>query len=67
MDALLARSGIFDAKTDITKAEIYVHAKGDAPFEEEEIRALIEDDYGYGLRSYAIGDQQWDTYAKRED
>lgn len=61
MDALLSRSGIKDAKTDITKAEIYVLAEPGTEMPENEVRATIEDDFGYGLRSYEASTvKKWD-------
>lgn len=65
MDALLSRDGIFDAKTDIQKAEVYLLAKPGTVLEEAALRRLIEDDFGYGLRSYeATTEADWEELGK---
>ncbi|MDC1141634.1 hypothetical protein OAU50_00960 [Planctomycetota bacterium] len=63
----MARSGVIDAKTDITKAEIYVLTKDAIDFTESTIKALVEDDYGYGLRSFVVGETKWETYATPDE
>jgi len=61
MDALLSRDGIIDAKTDIQKAEVYLLADPGTVLEEATLRRLIEDDFGYGLRSYeATTEATWE-------
>ena len=52
MDALLSQDGIINAKTDIQKAEVYLLAEPGTVLEEDPLRTLIEDDFGYHLRSY---------------
>lgn len=52
MDAMLSRSGIKDAKTDLGKAEVYLLAEPGTQLAHEEIKREIEGDYGYGLRSF---------------
>ncbi|MBZ0137600.1 MAG: hypothetical protein K8I27_14635 [Planctomycetes bacterium] len=52
MDALLSRDGIIDAKTDIAKAEVYLLGEPGTMLKEDALRRTIEDDFGYGLRSY---------------
>lgn len=63
MDAFLARSGIKDAKTDIVKAEVYLLAEPDAKLTAEEVKTLMEEEFGYGFRSFAtIRDGKWEDY-----
>lgn len=52
MDALLSRDGIIDAKTDIAKAEVYLLGEAGTELKEGALRRTIEDDFGYGLRSF---------------
>jgi hypothetical protein len=67
MDALLSLDGILEAKTDIQKAEVYVRAKPGTVIEEDQLRTLIEDDYGYGLRSYeTTTDKKWEELGAQQ-
>jgi hypothetical protein len=52
MDALLSRSGILDAKTDLRKAEVYLLAEPGTRMTYDEVRREIEGDFGYGVRSF---------------
>ena len=60
MDALLTRSGIRDAKTDIGKAEIYLRAAPDCTLTGDEVKKLIEGDFGYGFRGFDRTDKKWE-------
>lgn len=63
MDAFLARSGIKDAKTNIVKAEVYLLADPDAKLTAQDVKTLMEDEFGYGFRSFAIvRDGKWQDY-----
>lgn len=65
MDALMSRDGIIDAKTDIQKAEVYLLAEPGTVLEEAALRRTIEDDFGYGLRSYeATTEVDWEAIGK---
>jgi hypothetical protein len=63
MDAFLSRSGIKDAKTDIAKAEVYLLAEPTATLKPEEVKRLMEDEYGYGFRSFKKHtDKKWEDF-----
>lgn len=63
MDAFLARSGIKDAKTDITKAEVYLLAEPDADLTPAIVKTMMEEEYGYGFRSFEIvKDKPWSDF-----
>ena len=61
----MTRDGIINAKTDIQKAEIYLLGEPGTVLEEDELRTLIEDNFGYGLRSYeTTSEADWDELGK---
>lgn len=60
MDALLTRSGVIDAKTDITKAEIYLRTAPGTALDAQDMKREIEDVFGYGFRSLEITSREWD-------
>ena len=69
MDAFLSRSGMLDAKTDIALGEVYLLANGGLEMTEAQTRAIVEDDYGYALRSYKKTneiDTKWDELGNQE-
>lgn len=66
MDALLSRDGITDAKTDIAKAEVYLLAEPGTELTEDEVRKLVEEEFGYGLRSFESSTElKWDELGKQ--
>lgn len=66
MDALLSRSGIKDAKTDIAKAEVYLLTEPGAQLTEAEVRTLVEEEFGYGLRSFESSTElKWTELGKQ--
>jgi len=66
MDALLSRSGIIDAKTDLRVAEVYLMAEPGHNMDEREIRRMIENDFGYGVRSFVRSvELEWDELGRR--
>jgi hypothetical protein len=66
MDALVSRSGIIDAKTDLRVAEVYLLAEPGHTMDEGEVRRMIQNDYGYGVRSYQRSTElQWDELGRR--
>jgi uncharacterized protein (DUF1697 family) len=52
MDAFLSRSGIKNAKTDIKTGEVYLLAEPSCDLSAEEVKRMMEEDYGYGFRSF---------------
>jgi hypothetical protein len=64
MDALASLDGILEGRTDITKAEIYLRGKPDTKLDEGYVRTLVEDDFGYTLRSFNTVKMNWTEYFK---
>lgn len=64
MDALQSLDGITEGRTDITKAEVYLRGRPGLVLDEAAIRSMIEDDFGYALRSFARLEQDWAEYFK---
>lgn len=64
MDALVSLEGIVEGRTDITKAEVYLRAKPGVLVEETVVRNMVQDDFGYTLRSFARLEQDWAEYFK---
>jgi hypothetical protein len=66
MDALQSRSGILDAKTDLRVAEVYLLAEPGHTMDEREVRRMIENDFGYGVRSYVRSTElEWEELGRR--
>jgi len=66
MDALLSRSGIKDAKTDIARAEVYLLTEPGTQLSEDEVRTLVEEEFGYGLRSFEGSTElKWEELGKQ--
>lgn len=67
MDAMLSRSGIKDAKTDLGKAEIYLLAEPGTILTSEEVKREIEGDFGYGVRSFQRSTQlKWEELGRAD-
>lgn len=62
MDALQSQAGITEGRANIKKAEIYFKATSEAKLNEPDARKMLEDEFGYGLRSFARVRGKWDDY-----
>jgi hypothetical protein len=66
MDALKARSGIREAKSDLRVAEVYLLADPGHQLDETELRNEIEGVYGYALRTFERSTElEWDELGRR--
>lgn len=62
MDALQSLDGINLGRANITKAEIYLKATAAATLNETQARTLLEDTFGYGLRTFARVRGDWEEF-----
>ena len=63
MDAFLSRSGIKNAKTDLAKAEVYLLAEPGTVLTAQEVKRMMEEEYGYGFRSFERHtDRKWEEF-----
>ena len=62
MDALQSQVGILAGRANIKKAEIYFKATTEATLNESQARKMLEDEFGYGLRTFSRVRGDWEEY-----
>ncbi len=62
MDALRSLDGITDGRTNIKKFEIYLKATQAANLTQPAMAKMIEEEFGYSLRSFQRVEGIWDEY-----